>query len=53
MTISRAVVFVEVEDLNARGDGGFDDDRGAEVDGVSGEITGFGVDGGAAGGFVA
>ncbi len=45
--------LVEVEDLDARGDGGFDDDWGAEVDGVSGEVAGFGVDGGAAGGFAA
>ena len=37
--------FVEVEDLDAGGDGGFDDDRSAEV---SGEVAGFAVDVGAA-----
>ena len=42
--------FVEVEDLDAGGYGGFDDDGGAEV---AGEVAGLGVDGGAAGGFAA
>ena len=45
-----AVDFVEVEDLYAGGDGGLDDDWGAQV---AGEVAGFGVDGGAAGGFAA
>ncbi len=45
--------FVKVEYLDAGGDGGFDDDRSAEVDCVSAEVAGFGVDGGAAGGFAA
>ena len=42
--------FVEVEDLDAGGDGGFDDDGSAEV---SGEVAGFAVDVGAAVGFAA
>ena len=42
--------LVEVEDLDAGGDGGLDDDRGAEV---SGEVAGFAVDVGAAGCFAA
>ncbi len=37
--------FVEVEDLDAGGDGGLDDDGGAEV---SGEVAGLGVDVGGA-----
>ncbi len=39
--------FVEVEHLHAVGDGGLDDDGGAQV---AGEVAGLGVDGGAAGG---
>ena len=42
--------LVEVEDLDAGGDGGLDDDGSAEV---SGEVAGFAVDVGAAGGFAA
>jgi hypothetical protein len=40
--------FIEIENLNAGGDWGFDDDRDAKVDGVSTEVARFGVDGGAA-----
>ncbi len=42
--------FLEVEDLDAVGDGRADDDGGA---GVAGEVGGFGVDGFGAGGHVA
>ncbi len=42
-----AVGVLEVEHLDAVGEGGPNDDGGAEV---AGEVTGFGVDGGAAGG---
>ena len=41
---------IQVHDLDTGGDGGLDDDGGAQV---SGEVAGLGVDGGGAGGFVA